>query len=161
MKGICTIKYLLGKEGQKRDIAMGGSGRAERWLEVPLTAELLEVADVQKDGEVFIDLTNEYKLKTCIKNYAWDYIEIGEAKIETDIKEIRCIEWQYPREDLTLSKPFYNDKEISEIIIKHFKEKRKKVKQIERDEKKRELAWERYDKLRSELYTKNICKVEV
>lgn len=56
-KKTVKISYLLSSEGQKKSLLAGGDGKKEQEVEAEITAETLEVAEIDNEGNVTIDLT--------------------------------------------------------------------------------------------------------
>lgn len=53
-----TIHYVLTTAGQKANLAAGGTGKADRTIDVDLTPELLAAATVDSEGRATYDLQN-------------------------------------------------------------------------------------------------------
>jgi len=61
------IRYLINEEGRKASILAGGDGKEKQVLECECTPELLELAKVNSDGGVILDLTGEIVLDLELK----------------------------------------------------------------------------------------------
>jgi hypothetical protein len=57
MTKTAKIHYLLNEEGRKASILAGGDGKEKQILECEVTPEVLELAKVNSNGEVILDLT--------------------------------------------------------------------------------------------------------
>ena len=69
------IKYLLSEEGRKKSLLAGGDGKAEQVADADITPEVLELAEVGRDGEAVLNLT--YSLTSDLKVG----LEFGEIRI--------------------------------------------------------------------------------
>jgi hypothetical protein len=78
-----TITYLLSEEGRKQSLLAGGDGKTKQVLEVDITPELLELADVHDDGQVKLQIGSETSrsiLNTTdvmLKIYSDGYVEFN------------------------------------------------------------------------------------
>jgi hypothetical protein len=61
------IFYLLNEDGRKKSLLAGGDGKEKQALECEVTPEVLELAKVNSNGEVILDLTGEIVLDLEIK----------------------------------------------------------------------------------------------
>ena len=59
------IKYLLSEEGRKKSLLAGGDGKEKQVVEADITPEVLELAEVDHDGEAVLNLT--YSLTSDLK----------------------------------------------------------------------------------------------
>ena len=59
------IKYLLSEEGRKKSLLAGGDGKEKQVVEADITPEVLELAEVDHDGEAVLNLT--YALTSDLK----------------------------------------------------------------------------------------------
>jgi hypothetical protein len=64
---MAKVFYLLDEGGRKRSLLAGGDGKELQTLECECTPELLELARVNSDGEVVLDLAGELALDLEIK----------------------------------------------------------------------------------------------
>lgn len=67
MTKTATITYLLNEAGRKASILAGGDGQEKQILEVPVTPELLELAYVQQDGSVCLNIATGTYTKSSIQ----------------------------------------------------------------------------------------------
>lgn len=71
-----TITYLLSQEGRKKSILAGGDGQEVQTIEADITPELLEIAYVDRAGNVKLDLTEQKVIDIELENtdserWAW------------------------------------------------------------------------------------------
>ncbi|MDQ7789586.1 MAG: hypothetical protein RDU41_05965 [Clostridia bacterium] len=67
MTKTATITYLLSEAGRKASILAGGDGQEKQAMETPVTPELLELAYVQQDGSVYLNIATETYTKSSIQ----------------------------------------------------------------------------------------------
>ena len=63
-----TITYLLSQEGRKKSILAGGDGQEVQTIEADITPELLEIAYVDRAGNVKLDLTEQKVVDIELEN---------------------------------------------------------------------------------------------
>lgn len=87
----CFVLYLLSEDGQKESLLAGGNGKVVQMVEADITRELLDLGNVDFDGNAFITIGfSNYTYQDYKKNKKLDSIKGKEthAIIQEDYLDI-------------------------------------------------------------------------
>ena len=73
------ITYLLSQAGRKASVLAGGDGKETQTVEADVTPELLDLAHVNREGKIILDLTGKIVVD----------IEIGSGYVRPGLREIK------------------------------------------------------------------------
>lgn len=75
-KNKCFILYLLSEEGQKESLLTGGNGKTVQIIETDITREILDLGNVDFDGNAFVTIGfSNYTYQDYKKNKKLDNIK--------------------------------------------------------------------------------------
>ncbi|MGB9832953.1 MAG: hypothetical protein ACPLPP_05570, partial [Caldisericum exile] len=131
------IRYLLNEEGRKKSLLSGGNGKELQEIECNATPEIIELARVDEDGNIYLDIGAEIYDEFVFYSIVFDY------KLENSWPSCVVVE------EVRGKKRFNEPKTVEQLIeweknrLKHIKEKKamleeqKKVLEREYEEKER------------------------
>lgn len=131
------IRYLLNEEGRKKSLLSGGNGKELQEIECNATPEIIELARVDEDGNIYLDIGAEIYDEFVFYSIVVDY------KLENSWPSCVVVE------EVRGKKRFNEPQTVEQLIeweknrLKHIKEKKavleeqKKVLEKEYEEKER------------------------
>ncbi len=147
MEKIAKIHYLLSEAGRKQSLLQGGDGKEEQTVETPATPEVLELATVDKDGNVIIQIGTStwtvtgYKVNKSPYHHQQPYIEKITSKKLFDIPQTaeQLIAWERNRRATVA----HQEKDLQPELIEAVAEWKEAVVKREADEDARRNARKR------------------
>ncbi|NNG67539.1 hypothetical protein [Caldanaerobacter subterraneus] len=132
-----AVTYYLNEKGRKDAILKGMDGKVRQTILVPVTPELLEVAEVDSEGDIIVNVCTKkvYKVREISKN-----LDLS-VPVDDTVYSVRTYVMNYPvlsSEEETIYFDHVPDKEeMYEFILRKYKEEK-----------------ENYEKAKAELETK-------
>jgi len=153
-----TITYLLSQEGRKKSILAGGDGQEVQTIEADITPELLEIAYVDRAGNVKLDLTEQKVIDIELENtdserWAWynrpglvehkahaGNIFDGKKYFDAPQTAEALVAWEKNRIDHIAAKKAELQPELDRLLIEYEAKMAAKKAEEEAEKAKREAA---------------------
>lgn len=84
-----AISYVLTPAGQKADLMAGGTGKADRTIDVDATPELMAAANIARDGQASYNLHEPHGMTVCGRDFS-AVLTPEQATSEVLAAEVRC-----------------------------------------------------------------------
>ncbi|MEQ6359441.1 hypothetical protein V7D15_06990 [Thermoanaerobacter thermohydrosulfuricus] len=129
-----AVTYYLNEKGRKDAILKGMDGKEKQTILIPLTSELLKVAEVDSQGQIIVNATTKekYEVKKISKN-----LDLS-IKLDKDVPySVRTYVFNYPALDSKKETIYFDHvptkDEMYEFILKKYKEEKENYEKIKKE----------------------------
>ena len=133
------IKYLLSEEGQKKSLLAGGDGKVKQEVQADITADAVELAEVDYRGNTVIDLAKALVNKVYVLNAFEPYIyrEARNTSFDEPQSAEQLITFEKERQARIAAQEKALQPELEKALAKAAEEKARRKAENEQQEKER------------------------